>query len=551
MKRRGIWVVFLIALFLRLFKLSDFPAGFTPDEAAQGYTAYSILKTGRDEWGVRFPLNPRSFGDFKAPLYTYLTIPSIAVFGLNTFGVRLPNALLGSLAVLVVYFLARELFKDRLEIALISALLLAVSPWHISLSRGAFEANLTVFFLPLAVWLFLIGLRKPVFMIFSSLALGLNLFTYHSAKIVTPLVLLALIFGQRKKLRNGIMKHISIYVTSGILLLVFGGLLIIGYTRGAGVRAGDIGIFSGGWQSVSDQRFWAGNSGLPDVISRIFNNKLTFVWGEFVKSYFSYLSPQFLFTQGAGEATYGMIPNYGVLYLFEVVSVLAAAYFLLKEKDSRLQFLFFWILVSPVPAALARGVGYHANRVAVMMPAIQIFSAFGAVKFIGWSKVFFKKNFNMAMLLYCCIVILSLTFFLEKYFFYAPLINAPKMAYGWEQVFSSIKNTQSEQIIVSRSLSEPQAYMLFFGRLDPLSVQKETSNWLNYEKESLRFVDQQGKYFLNNIIFRNFSFPEDWQNRETILIGTEKDFYGQDINIFKVEKINYPDGKTAILIIRI
>jgi len=549
MKRRGIWIIFLIALFLRFFKLSDFPAGFTPDEAAQGYTAYSILKTGKDEWGIKFPLNPRSFGDFKAPLYTYLTVPSIAIFGLNKFAVRSPNALLGSLAVLTVYFLAKQLFKNKHEIGLFSALLLAFSPWHISLSRGAFEANLSAFFLSLAVWLFLAGIYHSRFLFLSSLIFSLNLFTYHSAKFVSPLILLALIFWQKKELLKKFKKEKVVFFFSGGIILFFMFLIFLGFIKGAGTRASDIGIFSGGWQSVADLRFWAVRFGLPDTISRIFNNKLTFAWGEFIKSYFSYLSPQFLFTQGAGEAAYGMFPGFGVLYLFEVIFVVTAVYFLLKEKDVNLKFLFFWVFISPIPAALTRGVGYHATRVAVMMPALQIISAFGAVKFVEWSKNYFKKYFVFVSLLSCFLVVLSLTFFLEKYFFYAPLVNAPKMSYGWDQVAAFLKETKARQIIISRNLSEPQAYVMFYLKLDPSWVQKETPRWLVYEKQGQRFIDQLGTYSLGNILFRNFSFPEDWQNKETVFVGTEKDFYGQDVSIFKVEKINYPDGKTAMIIV--
>jgi 4-amino-4-deoxy-L-arabinose transferase-like glycosyltransferase len=167
LSRLALCLIFAVALILRLVALGRYPAGFTADEAAQGYMAYSILKTGKDEWGVRLPLAPRSFGDFKPPLQTYLMIPSIAVFGLNEFAVRLPSAILGILGVLGVYLLASELFRMKIvrinpnNLSLLSSLLLAISPWHISLSRGAFEANLTTFFLPLGFYFFLRGISKP------------------------------------------------------------------------------------------------------------------------------------------------------------------------------------------------------------------------------------------------------------------------------------------------------------------------------------------------------------------------------------------------------
>ena len=97
-------LLFSVAFLLRIAWLEKYPFGLTADEAAQGWTAYSILKTGKDEWGVRFPLNPKSFGDYKPPLLTYLMIPGMAVFGKRPLSVRLPNAFFGSLAVVTVYF---------------------------------------------------------------------------------------------------------------------------------------------------------------------------------------------------------------------------------------------------------------------------------------------------------------------------------------------------------------------------------------------------------------------------------------------------------------
>lgn len=567
MKER-FWLVaiFILAFVLRIIYLRDFPAGFTADEAAQGYTAYSILKTGKDEWGVKFPFNPRSFGDFKAPLYTYLSIPSIAFLGLNEFAVRLPNAVLGSLVVIVAYLFTKELLVASVhlrgvhsytsEVSLLASLLLAISPWHISLSRGAFEANLTTFFLPLAVLLFLCGLRKPWFIIPSSLIFGLNLFTYHSAKILTPLILISLVLWKREKLKGEFLKHIYLYVNSVVIFGLFFLLSFYSFLMGGGARVSDIGLFSGGWQNVAEQRFFAVSRGLPDFIARIFNNKLTFLTEEFLRNYFSYLSPQFLFTQGAGEATYGMISGRGVLYLIELPFLIVSFYFLLKEKQGGLRFLWFWVLVSPIPASLARGVGYHANRVAVMVPAIQVLSAYGMVRLLDLSKKF--KTLNI---FFCfSVFLLSFIFFLEDYFFQAPKINAPKMSYGWRQAINYLNIQKGvKKIIISQNFSEPQAFVMFYGKIDPLLVQPQTKSWLEYQKSGW-FVDQLGKYSLGNYEFRNFSFPEDWEEKDVILVGMEKDFLGQEkILLEKIDKgqikeekvISYPDGSSALRIIKL
>ena len=139
---RDRWILFLIILFgafLRLFDLGKNPPGLYWDEVSLGWNAYSILKTGMDEHGRFFPLDTfYAFGDYKPPAYVYASVPTIALFGLNEFAVRLPSALAGIGLILVTYFLTEELF-NRKAISLLSAFLISISPWSITLSRVAFE----------------------------------------------------------------------------------------------------------------------------------------------------------------------------------------------------------------------------------------------------------------------------------------------------------------------------------------------------------------------------------------------------------------------------
>jgi 4-amino-4-deoxy-L-arabinose transferase-like glycosyltransferase len=127
MKGKLILAVLLAAFLLRIVSLVDFPVGFNADEASFGYDAYSILKTGRDQWGIFLPLSLKSFGDYKSPLYSYLDVPFIAIFGLNEFAIRFPNVVIGTLAVLAVYLLAKKLFDGR--VGTVAAVLLALNPW--------------------------------------------------------------------------------------------------------------------------------------------------------------------------------------------------------------------------------------------------------------------------------------------------------------------------------------------------------------------------------------------------------------------------------------
>lgn len=540
-------LILVLAAFLRLWNISNYPSGFTPDEASFGYDAYSILKTEKDQWGQIFPLSFRSFGDFKAPLYTYLAVPSVAIFGLNEFSVRLPNALVGTMAVLIIYFLVLELFRGKQYtiryMPLAAALLLAISPWHISLSRGAFEANLTIFMMPLGVYAFLRGLGNRRWMIISVLAFGLNLFSYHSAKVITPLILLTLLLFYRKQLTTAL--HSVVVKASVLILLLFFGLSVFSFFSGSGLRAGDIAIFNptGGWGALYDQRLEAIGSGLPEILSKVIFNKLTYVLGEFTKSYLSYLSPTFLFIQGAGEATYGMIPGHGVLYLFELPFVLVALFMAARRPSTPILLIIAWILLSPIPTALTKGPGFAANRAAVMMPAIQILSAYGAV--LLWEK--FKKR-RLWLGLYGSLGVLEVLFFLEAYSFHGPRVNAPSMSYGWGEAVREIREVRDNyhEIVVSRALSEPHIFVAFYNAWDPADYQKESADWRRYEKQHLPFVDQLGEWHLDKYTFRDIKYDDDSSLENVLLVGRPKDF---PENVSAVQKIMYPDGKPAIFIV--
>ena len=111
MKKRTLFVLFIILLLagcLRFWQLSRVPVSLDWDDVSVGYNAYSILKTGKDEFGNFLPPAIRSLDDYKPAMYTYFSVPSIAIFGLNSFAVRFPNALFGTLTVL--FFLSRHFF---------------------------------------------------------------------------------------------------------------------------------------------------------------------------------------------------------------------------------------------------------------------------------------------------------------------------------------------------------------------------------------------------------------------------------------------------------
>lgn len=506
--KKYFWLIIIIfvATFLRFFDLGKIPSSLTPDEAAQGYTAYSYIQTGHDEWGSRNPLIMQSFGDYKPPFQTWLIMISIKKFGLNQFAIRLPNAVFGVVTVILIYLISQST---------LAGLLAAVSPWLLPISRLALESNIIITVFLLGFWLFLNHKKSSLYLFSSAICFGLTAFIYHSAKIVTPLFIVGLFNIYRSQIKN---KH---WVTFFIIFLsIF--LFNIFINSSAGLsRSQDIIIFNptDKWADMANSRYQLTQFGLPPILSRLIANKITFTFKTFTNSYFSYFSPQFLVTSGAGETTYGMIPGFGVIGFIGIIGIISSIIYFLKYKkiNPEITAIIVLIFISPLPAAIAKG-QYSANRVSLLAPALIILSAFGLNILI--KKIKLAKYFLIVLL------VLESVVFLATYFFQANALLCKGMLFGHEQINEYLKKYPDYNVVYSRRLSEPQAYYLFYQQFSPQSVVQYTTGWQRYQEEGRSFVDQMGSYSLANVVFRDLNINSDIQLPKTIIIGPPDEFIG-------------------------
>ncbi len=179
----------LLGAALRLLFIGAFPPGLNQDEASAGYEAWSLLNYGMDRNGCPWPVLFVSWGSGQNALYSYLSIPFIALLGLNEASLRLPMALTGSLALLVFWLMARRA-RGR-AFALWALLLLAVNPWHVLASRWALESNLLPFMLLLGTYFLTLAEERPPMLLASAAAFALALYAYGAAFIFLPFYLAA------------------------------------------------------------------------------------------------------------------------------------------------------------------------------------------------------------------------------------------------------------------------------------------------------------------------------------------------------------------------
>lgn len=524
--------IIVLGFILRFVGLNSSPPGFNADEAALGYNAFSILKTGKDEWGEAFPLIFKSFGDYKPGLYVYLTIPFVAVFGLTEFAVRLPSIFLGTLSILLMYFLAKEIFK-RESVGLSTAFLLSISPWAIHFSRGAWEANIATFFMVLGTLFFVKGLTNFRFFYTSVLSFVFSIYAYQSTRLIVPLFGVLLFIGYFKKIGNKRTIPIGIFGVVLLLPLIFASLNNKGLARFQGVSIfGDKGPIS----RIEKERGYHQNPN--GLVAKITHNKFYEYSTYFLDNYFDHFSPSFLFTQG-DPLKRNKVPETGQLYLFEILTLLTGILFLIRNKIPNSQILFFWVLVGPVAAALTYQ-SPHALRALNMVIPLTIISGLGLSQiFEQLQKLRFKKIIQGIALL---IVFYFFMDYLHQYYVHLPKQYSLEWEYGFSEVvpYAFQNYNDYEKITVTDRYDQPYILFLFYSKYDPLKYQqtKKTEGDNNFGFITVKAFDK--------FEFRKIGEIETRDVEGKMFIASEEMI---DPNKKIIKRINFPNGRPAFRVI--
>lgn len=195
-----------IAFFLRIYRLADYPIAVHQDELSNFYDAWSLVETGADRWGQRYPVILRAFGDsdYRPPLFAWLCAGTFQVLGYSIFAGRLTAVVLGMLSLVLVYLTARKV-GGRL-MAYFALLLATFSPWHLNFSRSGIEgAMLPAFFVILALFLWIRAREKhfPVrTLMLAGLVTGLGTNSYQAGKLIfllLALLVMADLFRQKSR----------------------------------------------------------------------------------------------------------------------------------------------------------------------------------------------------------------------------------------------------------------------------------------------------------------------------------------------------------------
>src|SRR3989344_1418432 len=357
-------IILLIGVYLRFDRLTTIPPSLSHDETAIAYNAYSILTTGKDEYGKPFPILFRSFDDYKLPGMVYSTVPFVALFGRSELAARLPSAIYGTLAIVVMYFLVLEIFPKA---AILSSLFLAIQPWHINFSRQLFESNGAVFWFLLGTYLLLKSRRNYRVILWAGLSYITALYFYYSVRLVIPFVGLLYLVLYWKTIKK---EWKTSMVTFIVCLFAFFPLGKEMLSPGGMERISIVSVIHDPNYMKRRDAYVQKIGANPTLLRTVLYNRRIALIQTIIENYGKNISLHNLFVTGTG--------TYGALYLFEILLIPLGIYTLLSLPRFSTYLISIWLFAAFLPGALSTNQP-NTLRTLVAAPTFAILSGLGAL----------------------------------------------------------------------------------------------------------------------------------------------------------------------------
>lgn len=538
--------VLALAAILRFWSLGNVPPSASMDEASIGYNAYSVLKTGGDEYG-EFPLiSQRSYDDWRRSTYLFLVVPFIALFDLNATSVRLPAVILSILTVWATYYIVLHLFLKRSSFvtttALMATFLLAINPWHIYISRLGHESNAYLSFFVFGVLFFLQGKNKSkVRILLSMIFFTLSMISYYAGQVFIPFLVMGLFFIFRKNLFSIVASDKKILIPFFVLLILIIPIFWAIFSPKALVRFQGTSTFKPeAHQEMFAQDVEKRNKAVErhDIIGTLIYNRHLFPVKVLVQGYISHFNPQWLFKNYSSESF--KAPNMGLMHEWEIPFTVIGILVLLFNPliDGKIKkLIFLWFFLGPLPASIATQAP-HAMRSYSFLPIWQVFTAFGL------AYVFYKlKRFNVLILpTFALLILLSLFTFYKNYFIVFPKEQSKSFHYALSRTIPYVMSEQKNysKVVFSNKDNLYQSYMLFlyYSRYDPLLYQKQGGTKSGGFEETHKF----GKYE-----FRPIVWNKDKSLKNTLFVGNANEFESLVPPLASFANL---DGKGAIKVVK-
>lgn len=482
-----ILIIFTLAIFLRFYKLGNIPPGLNPDEASMGYNAYSLLMTGRDRYGESFPLVFRSLGTYLLPLYTYLTVIPVDIFGLTIFSVHFVSALSSIVIVFVTLLIIFSIKEINLASKILTILFISISPWAVYFGRAGHEVTLSLSFFTLSILLFIKSLSNHKFIPATLLIVGMSSYIYYADRYLSMLLFPILLFVFRSILFKS-----KGYLILGLIFLFVSQLpqLAIIHTEAFSRRITQVNYFN-------------------DQVT----NKPLYILREFSTHYLEYFSPKSLFFEADPQKARS-IPNLSVFYIWMVIPFILGIKVLLKNKTKPVfKILLLLLLIGPIPAALTKD-PFYSFRALSFLWVITIVISLGA----GYLLELIPSRLNRIVVI-VIVTSFSLVSLCTSYFVLLMREREDNYGYQYYQLTNKLVEFKDKKVVIDASrLPAVHIWIPFYGKMDPVKFQSQIKS--EDKKNYYNNNDMDSETKVDNIEIRPISWKEDIYKDE-VLVGDE------------------------------
>ncbi|HEX3099423.1 MAG TPA: hypothetical protein VHQ41_00430 [Patescibacteria group bacterium] len=474
--------IILLAIGFRFYQIKTMPGGLFPDEAANG------LDINLMEQGHLQPFYER--GNGREALFFYMEWASVAAFGKGPWQHHIVSATVGVVGVLGCFLVTQKLFtlfgKKREEddadpsgalavksratnLALLASFFMAVSSWHVVLSRTAFRANLIPMFAGFTFYFGLLAFSAPtrakryMWSIITGATFALGFYSYIAYRIMAPLIVVALLWPIAVDLFKTprfaqIKKFFGPFVALCVAFIIFIAPIAYYFWTHAGSFIG-----RSGQVSVFNPELNQGN--LIGTIIEVFKQSML--------AYFYHGDLNWRHNISGQPFLSIIISPFFAIGLIGITALAARyAFTPIKNKADWKYFLlagWFWAMLIPV-VTTAEGIP-HGLRSVGAIPEVFIITAVGLVWVLGlsgkvvkkfwpmlnpWQKQVLNFAFGLKTVAFILALILQ-TYFL--YFIYAA--NSPENFYAFRSDLTPVSE------YLKQTGSKTNTYLI----LDKFSIQ--------------------------------------------------------------------------------
>lgn len=524
--------IFIIAFFIRVYKLDSIPYGFHVDEAKAGWNAYSILKTGADDKGNMFPMYYDSFGDFRPTGLIYLIIPSLLIFGQTVFAVRFPFALIGALTVFPLFLIVKEL-SNSLKLGIIASLIISLNPWHIVASRATSESIVSIFFTLWGIYFLLRSIKFPVFknILLSIIFLVFSYFFYHNIRVLAPIFIVVIIgfyyFVKNIKVDKNVFLIFVALILSSLIFLS---------SKSARGRMSQVSLLSD-FRVLYEVTKMPNEEGPGQVfVARAFHNRIASYARVFAEEYKEYFGTSFLLGNLAKPIRY-TVPQVGLLTYFEFLFVILGLFLVSRKKE--LLVVIVLLAVAPLPAAVTIEDTPNLQRAIYMIPFLSIIAAYGF-----YSLIDLPNKFKIVSILLFLGYIANFIYFEHMYLVHQKMSLATYYRNGGNvELADRIDNLVSnyDEIIMTNSPDNLYPWLAFLNNYDPFTFNKSYKEIEGGVRKYNNLVFSTDKCPLNSTLERNAKNIEKvlFVDAEGCVVDSK---YKSLFEIDLIETIFRPDG---------